>query len=93
MTLYFKQAFKPYFDERKTNTSSAEIRENLLVFCSETFPGLLERFSGTEQLSFVELLKLVVFSHRHNKKDSYLQNPLVSFDIVRDPMYKYSNVS
>ena len=39
---------------------------------------------------FLEYLKLLVFSHRHNKNDAYLQDTIESFDLVRDPMYKYS---
>lgn len=31
-----------------------------------------------------------MLAHRHNRNDEYLQNPLVSFDTVRRPMYKYS---
>ena len=31
-----------------------------------------------------------MFSHRHNKNDAFLQNQLVDFAIVREPMYKYS---
>jgi hypothetical protein len=38
----------------------------------------------------LEYLKLLVFSHRHNKNDAYLQDTIESFDLVRDPMYKYS---
>lgn len=36
---------------------------------------------------------MLVFSHRHNKNDSYLDNPIVDFTIVREPMYKYSKHS
>ena len=34
-----------------------------------------------------------MFSHRYNKGDEFLANPLISFDIIRDPMYKYSRVA
>ena len=42
---------------------------------------------------FVELIKLLVFSHRHNKSDDHLKDPLIDFAIIRDPMYKYSRQS
>lgn len=35
-------------------------------------------------------MKLLVFSHRHNKNDPYLKDTIESFDLVRDTMYKYS---
>ena len=38
----------------------------------------------------IELIKLLVFSHRHNKNDEFLKDPLIDFSIVREPMYKYS---
>jgi hypothetical protein len=49
--------------------------------------------SEPQRKEFLELLKLLVFSHRHNKNDVYLQNPLVNFAIVREPMYKYSRTA
>ena len=39
---------------------------------------------------FIELIKLLVFSNRHNKNDDYLKDPLIDFTTVREPMYKYS---
>lgn len=35
-------------------------------------------------------MKLLVLSHRHNKNDDFLKDPLVDFSVVREPMYKYS---
>lgn len=60
-------------------------------FTNEFFPGLFESITDVdEQIAFVEYLKLMVFSHRHNKDDAYLKETIASFDIVRDPNYKYS---
>lgn len=38
-------------------------------------------------------MKLLVFAHRHNKKDDYLVDRLIDFVIVREPMYKYSRAA
>ena len=32
----------------------------------------------------------MVLSHRHNKNDEFLKDPIVDFNTVREPMYKYS---
>ena len=91
MTLYFKTAFKPFFEKWKGQKKNREIKGPLLEFTKEHFPGLIESLPpGQAQFEFLELFKLLVFSHRHNKNDSYLQDPLVSFAVVREPMYKYS---
>ena len=42
------------------------------------------------QFEFVELLKVLVLQHRHNKKDDFLTDSLIDFSVVRDPSYKYS---
>lgn len=37
------------------------------------------------------MLEQVVFCHRFNKQDSFLQaKPMVDYSVVRDPLYKYS---
>lgn len=91
MTLYFKTAFKPFFEKWKGYKKNRDIKGPLIEFTKEHFPGLIESMpSGAAQAEFIELFKLLVFSHRHNKNDPYLQDPLVSFSVVREPMYKYS---
>ena len=45
---------------------------------------------GAERTQFIELLKVLVLAHRHNRDDEYLRNTIVPFDVVRDTMYKYS---
>ena len=42
------------------------------------------------RFEFIELVKMLVLAHRHNKNDDFLRDPLVDFATVRDPMYKYS---
>lgn len=46
-----------------------------------------------EQQHMNDLFKMMVYCHRHNKEDAHLRNVPISFDIVRDPMYKYSRVA
>jgi hypothetical protein len=53
----------------------------------------MDSLTDTLRIEFLELLKLLVFSHRHNKNDPFLQNPLVDFAVVREPMYKYSRTA
>jgi len=93
MTLYFKTVFKPFFEQWKHKRSKAlPINEILLQFTRTTHPGLLESLKGSAK-EYLELLKLLVFSHRHNKNDSYLSGLLVDFSVVREPMYRYSKVA
>ena len=46
--------------------------------------------SNAEIVEYIQLLKLVVFVHRYNKKDEFLEEPLISFDVIRDTMYRFS---
>ena len=46
--------------------------------------------SDSEIVEYIQLLKMVVFAHRYNKEDEFLEKTLISFDIIRDPMYKFS---
>lgn len=49
--------------------------------------------SAYEQQYMNDLFKMLVYCHRHNKEDAHLRNVPISFDVVRDPMYKYSRVA
>jgi hypothetical protein len=93
MTHYFKTAFKAYFERWKTERKKTSIAQCLTEFSVNSFPGLFDSLNDVLKGEFVELLKLLVFSHRHNKNDAFLQNPLVDFAIVREPMYKYSRAA
>ena len=64
--------------------------ESLIHFTKQEFPGLLDTLSEKARFEFIELVKLLVLSHRHNKNDDFLADPLIDFKIVREPMYKYS---
>ena len=90
MTLYFKTVFKPFLEKWKGQKKNRDIKPILVEFMKVAFPGLYETLPSSAQFEFLELFKLLVFSHRHNKNDFYLQDPLVSFEVVREPMYKYS---
>ena len=64
---------------------------SLITYANKEFPGLLGRLTTEKAKSeFIQLLKLLVFAHRHAKNDEHLMDRLVEFTIVRDPMYKYS---
>ena len=90
MTLYFKTAYKPFFEEWKAQRGTPSVKPSLVSFTNHEFPGLLDSLSKQASFEFVELVKLLVFSHRHNKNDEYLKDPLIDFATVREPMYKYS---
>ena len=91
MTVFFKNAYKPFFEKWKNQKKQdKEIENSLIEFTQSTFKGLLETLSKEAQFEFIDLLKLLVFSHRHNKNDPYLRECLTDFSIVREPMYKYS---
>ena len=90
MTLYFKTLFKPFLEKWKAQKKNRDIKPILVEFMKTSFPGLYETLPSQAQFEFLELFKILVFSHRHNKNDFYLQDPLVSFEVVREPMYKYS---
>lgn len=62
----------------------------LQEFATSYLPVFDELKDDVAKGQFLEYLKLLVFSHRHNKNDAYLQDTIDSFDLVRDPMYKYS---
>lgn len=59
-------------------------------FATSYLPVYEEIKDDVAKSKFLEYLKLLVFSHRHNKNDAYLADTIESFDLVRDPMYKYS---
>ena len=93
MTLYFKMVFKPYFEAWKSERKKSPVSVCLSEFTVTNFPGLLESLPDALKTEFLELLKLLVFSHRHNKNDAFLKDPLVDFTVVREPMYKYSKTA
>lgn len=90
MSLYYKLAYKPFFDKWKKNKRRSTIMDSLVSFTKQEFPGLLDRLSEKASFEFIDLVKLLVLAHRHNKNDDFMQDPLVDFTIVREPMYKYS---
>ena len=90
MTLYFKTVYKPFFEKWKSQKKNPSVIPSLVSFVNEEFKGLLPSLSEKAKFQLVELVKLLVFSHRHNKTDEYLKDPLIDFSIVREPMYKYS---
>ena len=90
MTLYFKLAYKPFFERQKQNKKTVTVLDSLVEMIKQEFPGLLDKLDRKAKFQFIELFKLLVLSHRHNKNDDFLKNPMVDFSVVRDPMYKFS---
>lgn len=90
MTLYYKLAYKPLFDKAKDNKKTMTVMDSIIDMIKKEFPGLLDKLCQKSQFQFTELFKQLVLSHRHNKNDDFLKDPLVDFSVVRDPMYKYS---
>lgn len=92
MTVYFKHLYKPFFEGWKSQKRSQQtaIEVSLTDFIRHAFPGLLEKLPAKAQAEMTELVKLLVFTHRHNKNDPYLADPVIDFTTVREPMYKYS---
>ena len=90
MTLYYKVAYKPFYEKWRSQKKNPSVMSSLIDFANEEFPGLLSTLNEKAKFEFIELLKLLVFSHRHNKNDDYLKDPLIDFSTVREPMYKYS---
>ena len=91
MTVFFKNAYKPFFEQWKAKKNQHKtIESSLIEFTQATFKGLFECLNEKARFEFIDLVKILVFSHRHNKNDPYLQNSLLDFSNVREPMYKYS---
>ena len=92
MTLFYKVAFKPIFDKWRSITAKqkVELVQVLIDYTRYEFPGLLEKMPPKAQFEFIELLKVLVLQHRHNKNDDFLADSLLDFSVVRDPCYKYS---
>ena len=47
MTQFFKMAYMPFFDQVKgvkKNSAGMTVEASLVMFCQETFPGLIESF-------------------------------------------------
>lgn len=53
----------------------------------------LDSIDAKMSLRYLDMLKMLVFCHRHHKNDVYLKNTPVDFSIVREPMYKYSRAA
>ena len=90
MTLYFKTKYKPFYEEWKEQKDCDSVIPSLNNLIKDEFPDLFACLGEKAKFELVELIKLLVFSHRHNKNDKYLQDPLIPFQIIRDPMYMYS---
>ena len=95
MSLYYKTAFKPYFEHFKAQKKQVRpMIDYLVLYCNDNMPGLLESMASKAQIcEYLEMLKRLLFCHRYNKHDSFINNVPSDFDVVRDPMSKYSKVT
>ena len=90
MGQYYKLAYKPFFEKWKKNKKRNTFMDSLVAYTKNMFPGLLDRLDEKASFEFIELVKLLVLAHRHEKNDEFLKDPIVEFSVVRDPMYKFS---
>ena len=68
----------------------------LRCFAIAHFPGLLASIKSEEsKKELLHYLKIILFSHRYQKSQEYLklEEGSVGYEIVRNPMYKYSQAS
>ena len=72
---------------------TTSVLPSLLKYIDYEFKGLRNKLGAKIEAEFIELLKLLLFCHRHNKNDDYLQNPIVPFSVIRDPMYMHSRAA
>lgn len=86
MTLFFRTIFKPFKTKGKVNQS-------ILNFVNATFPSVMPSLNAFEQREFAQLVKMVLYCHRYNKGEDYLKEVPLDFDLVRNPMYKYSRAA
>merc|ERR1719273_2031537 len=69
MALFFKTAFNPFLDMWKSSKNTKPVEALLQEYTSTQFPGLLENMpSEAVQSTFLELVKLLLFSHTHKSK-------------------------
>lgn len=94
MTGYYKNHFRRFFEDKKQKKGGIEnVHTAVSNLIKDAFPGLFEKSSKKFQLEMIELIMMVVFTHRHNKNDKFLMDLMTDFDVVRNPMYKYSRIA
>mmetsp|Transcript_94094 Transcript_94094/g.129575 ORF Transcript_94094/g.129575 Transcript_94094/m.129575 type:complete len:121 (+) Transcript_94094:496-858(+) len=102
MTEFYKQEFKPFY--RECRNLQVQHKQNpaivvppmhhfLVKYADRVFPGLLGPAPAESAREMLNQIKLVVFSHHHNKTEEFLMERDVDFSVVRDTMYKYSKTS
>ena len=73
MNLYFKTAIQPYYNRWKKSLNQTKIEDVLIEFTNDYFPDLfVDVPSKSAQAEFIYHLKLLMFSHRVIKNDSFL---------------------
>lgn len=90
---YLKACLKPH----KAELLSVKKLPNVLQMIEERFcqvyqPGLLAKLNLAAKRRYLNILKMLIFSHLYKKKATYLaEEPGISYEVVREPSYKYSN--
>lgn len=93
MALFYRTLYKP-FQDTKAHRTAAQVTNSIQRCFQKCLPGLMEALpSPQERQTLTDLFKMMVYCHRHNKEDSYLKQVPIDFQIVRDPMYKYSRAA
>ena len=91
MTGFYKSMFQDYLkDFMLPSAKRAAIFEK---YCNETMPQLFGNLSKVDvelRNRYLSMMTMLVFAHQHNKSHDYITSAPVHFDVVRDPMYKYS---
>ena len=91
MTLFFKQKTTSYCQLSRAYTTKQILNEGIIAFVKDEFPGLIEGILSEEAAAeFIDLILVLIMSHRSEKEDPSLRDTIIDFPIVRDPMYKYS---
>ena len=76
MNQFFRNAYKPFAEKvlksssekwKERDKEDKEIENSLTEFTNSTFKGLLKTLSKEAQFEFIELLKLLVFTHFYRK--------------------------
>ena len=96
MTTYYKTIFKPYLSDCEGLKKNSDVLEVVRQFSQKFLPGLLTQLEEVDKqisIRYLNMLKMLIFCHRHQKTDNYIQKTPVDFSVVRDPMYLYSKAS
>ena len=92
---FYKDNLKPYLKKCKTSDTNEHVLSVIQKrFCDQKQPGLIEKLSKKEAKAYLNCLKMLGFSHQYKKNHEYLvPEPGITYDMVRAPLYKYSELA